>query len=265
MQLKELKAPYEALLPKGESRYNLNDIADQYLQETDSHKRDVLFSILVCGSWVALESIYFQKGNSDLSVEECYDIYIDALYYVLGKQIWHNEDSKLYQDPDAFVKAVRVSSKHLRLNYVESQFKQKRKANNYALSVESLEEDFQEGLFTEKTFIDKQLLIEEGLTDVIYKLFKKKRYLDAYILNAILFEDVFSTVDYTTTFSYKKTRKSVRHLDCKLFASRYNVSIQEVENSLKYFNNYSNVELDRKIKKCLLSWKNDPIILKTFR
>lgn len=262
MQLTELKNPFELLRPEGD--FELNEIADRFLTEEDSYERDKLFSILVCDSWVALETIFYQKGNSNLSEEECYDIYLDAIHYVLGKRIWKSESSKLYNDPDAFIKAVRVSTKHLKLNYIESQFKHKRVANTYAISIDQLEEDFQDGFFTDKVFIDRQDLIEKRAQKIVRYFFKKKKYLDAYILDNILFNDVYATVNYETSFSYKKMRKCIRHLDCKRFAEEYKVSEDEVRYSLKYFKDYTNIELDAKVKKCLTSWQKEPTIIKTF-
>lgn len=259
MELKELKAPYEQLMPVDAIELNLNDVADEYLVSSDPHRRDQLFSTLVCRTWVALETIYFQNKNN-VSVEDCYDAYLDAIQYVLRKQVWHNSDSTLYNDPDAFIKAVRVTAKHRRDNYVVSQFKHKRMANTYAVSMDQLEEDFSEGYFTDKVFIDKQSLIESRVQEVIKSLFTQKKYLDAYILDAIIFNDVFATVNYITSFSYKKMRKCLRHLNCERFAEAYNVSEAEVRYSLKYFEKYSNKILDEKIEKCLSSWKNDPII-----
>lgn len=264
MTLSELKEPFEQniKLSKYElDKYSCNDIVSLYLSSSIMQDKNVYISYLIVKSWNLLQKIYYVNNNANLSCEECYDIFIQTLNYVISKHVWDNEDSSLFEDPNAFLKAMAITIQCRKKNFINAKFKYKRVANNNYLSLDSLQEDFQEGFFTpyEETYDE---LVDSIIEKRIKYYFEKKKYISAFILEGILFYNLF---DDNNDLDIKKLRKYLRHLDnnfCTYFSTKYLLNEKEVLHSLNYFKYDTQDKLDKKIQQSFITLKNDDIISK---
>lgn len=250
MTLNELKEPYERCLAVNKNKlnnYSCNDIVKLLLSSSSSYEKDIYISYLVCKSWNLLQKIYYVNNNANLSSEECYDIFTQTLHYVIKSHVWDNSESTLYKDKDAFMKAMAITIQCRKKNFINAKFKQKRILNNNILSLDSLYEDFNEGYFT--NFIEEYYNLNDYLIDkqIVY-YFKRKYYLASFILEGIIYYNIY---DKSNNLDIRKLRKYLRNIDddfCKYFSSKYNLSLEEVKNSLKYFKENPQDKLDKKIK-----------------
>ena len=267
MELKELKKPYSEIL-----KYNaidLNkidsiDICNKYFDAKTEKEKNLYTSILVCLAWPSLTRIYYKPCGYRLSAEDCYDIFMESFSYIMSKHVWTDENSSLYKDKDAFKKAMNICIESRRKNFLNALFKDKRIANSTSASLDDMEEDFQEGFFSFHE--DTYDLYHEPLKEQTIYLFKHKNYLSAIILDAILNYNIFSDID--GTLDYRKLRKYLNQFDefnCKRFSDIYNLSEDEVKNSLKYFKNLSVGKLTEKIDQSLIILRNDNIINKVIK
>lgn len=260
MTLGELKEPYEELLKACKfdiDKYSSIEIANKYLECKESEK-DLYISALICKSWTVLQYLFYKNNTNLLSAEECYDIFIQTLYYVLKMQVWNDENNSLYQDKDGFVKAMSIAAQCRKKNYLHAQHRQKRLVNYNALSLEGIGEDCSDGYFTK--YEEKYNLEEDKLSTVIRNYFKKKDYVTAFVLEGIL---NFNLYTIETDFDIRKLRKYLRHINdsfCKLFSFKYNVSLEEVLHSRIYFEGLTQEKLDESIDKSISKLKNNKTI-----
>lgn len=264
LTLNELKSPYETLVKVNKidlKSIEPQDIVDKYYE--DEEHRDLYISILVCKSWNSLQSLYYKHNEFKLSAEECYDIFIQTLYYVVKSRAWKKEDSTLFEDENAFLKAMNVTIGCRKKNYVHAQHRQKRVANYNSLSLDGVSEECSEGYFT--PYEDNVCLEENNINNTITFYFKKKDYITAFILESIINFNVF-TID--NDLDIRKLRKYLRHLDldfCHLFSKKYKLNEKEVIHSLTYFKELPQNKLDENIEKSFTKLRKNDIIKKVVK
>lgn len=262
MTLNELKEPFERNIKSSKyalDKYNCNDVVELYLSSSTIYDKNIYISFLILKAWNLLQKIYYTNNSINLTCEECYDIFIQTLNYVISKHVWDNVESSLYKDPEAFMKAMAITIQCRKKNYVNAKFKFKRVANNNYLSLDSLQEDFSEGFFTpyEERYED---IFDSLIEERIKNYFNKKKYLASFILEGILYNNIF---DSNNRLDDRKLRKYLRHIDnnfCKYFASKYELNEKEVLHSLNYFKNDTQDKLDKKIQYSFITLKHDDII-----
>ena len=255
MTSNELKKPYERLYNSKLDKYTCTEVAELYLSSSSIMEKNEYISYLVCNSWNLLQKIYYTNNNNILTVEECYDIFIQTLHYVIKSHAWTRPDSSLHNDKKAFEKAMAITIQSRRKNYLKAKFTQKRIVNNGNLSLDSLEEDFQDGYFSNYEDDYSGTSIEK-----INREISRKNYLAAFLLEAILYNNIF-TDDHE--LDMRKLRKHIRHIDdgfCEFFAAKHGLNINEVKHSLDYFKNSSQDKLDKKIQNAFIILRRDDII-----
>lgn len=231
MTLHELKIPYETIyltVPATILNMSSEELID--VLPDKSFDTDAIMSVLIYRSWQALVNIFYKQKS--LTEEQCYDIYLEALEYIIKTKPWKKEDNILYNDSNAFLKAMITCTKSRKMNYFISQHRDKRLLNTTALSIDKLSEeynDYYQGFDTDTYF--PELL---NITSEIKKLFCSKKYITAFVLDAILNSDVFSE----NGIDLKKMRKHLIRLTenyLKTFATKYSVNFEEAIYSKKYF------------------------------
>ena len=260
MNLKELKKPFEKNFSKDLSKYNNNELVGMYLSTNSSIKQDKIVSNLMCESWGILQSLYYHNSKI-LTEEDCYEIFLQAFDYVIKKHVWDNPESTLYNDELAFMKAMSITVESRRKNFLKAKFRDKRIANTGAVSLDKLEEDFQDGYFTsyEEDFSEVK---ENAIEDRIKYYFRRKEYMASFILDAILNTNIFT--DETNELDLRKVRKHIRNIDevfCSYFSEKYEVNPDETNHCLIYIQEANQEKLDTKITRAFLILKEDPVIL----
>ena len=259
MILSELKEPYERIDKSKLDKYNCNEVAELYLSSSSIMEKNECISFLVCETWNLLQKIYYQNNNNILTAEECYDIFIQTLHYVITSHVWTKPESSLYNDDKAFAKAMAITIQSRRKNYLKAKFTQKRVVNNSKISLDSLEEDFQEGYFSnyEDDYSD---MCTSKINRVIKDLFERKDYVTAFILEAVMYNNIFTDEH---NLDLRKLRKHLRNIDedfCEFFAAKHDLNLQEVKHSLIYFKDNTQDKLDSKIGSAFTKLQNDDII-----
>ena len=123
------------------------DLVDKYFL-ANTRDKDYYLAQLILYCWPVLEKLFYKQTVKIMSEEECYDIFIDAFFYVIQHQVWKDENSSLYQDKDALLKAMYTTVESRRRNFFIAQNRQKRQVNQFPLSLDGLSDEFQEGYFS---------------------------------------------------------------------------------------------------------------------
>lgn len=265
MTLKELKEPFEENIKNYKNKldnYSYNDIAELLVSSSSLCETDInaYTSYLICAAWNLVQRIYYVNNNAKLSCEECYDIFIQAFYYVLENHVWTNPTSSLYNDSDAFMKAMAVTIQSRKKNFIEAKFKQKRVINNNAISLDGIYEDFPEGYFSFEYNEPDYSVTDYIIEDKIAYYFNNDCYLTAFILEGILYNNIF---DADNNLDLRKLRKYLKNIDdefCLYFSYKYNLPVQSVQTSIDMINSYSHSMLDKKIHTSFITLKNDDTI-----
>ena len=103
----------------------------------------------MCRFWGYAAKVYI-KNKKHIPYDQCYDILVDTINYVLEKRAWEDPDSSLYGDYSAPDKAFHVVLKRQQGIVLASLSTGKRKSNFNTVSIDELHElyfDAAEGLF----------------------------------------------------------------------------------------------------------------------
>lgn len=231
-------------------------LADMYVDnENDKKIKNGCFSALSAKSWNLIGSNYI-KNTMCTSPEDCYDILMDSLIYVLDKRVWRDENSKLFGDPKAFDKALGRRIKSIRLNkYIEA-MRQKNRLNYTSYSIDGIIENYGDVFFSDDEI--KINPVEDFSDNIIIDSFNKKRYFKSFLFDIIANADVFNRNDRgELEFSYKRTCKNLRNLDnvyCDYFSCRYSIPISEISKAAKIVSEIDTdrmkVLIDREFRQC---------------
>lgn len=130
-------------------KYNQNELFFEYIKHEHDPLKDKFYAGIVCRFWGYSGRIYNQC-NKHVPFEQCYDILIDAINYVLEKRVWENPESSLYNDPTGPDKAFHIALRRQRGIILSGYTAQKRQSNFNTLSIDEMYENYSdatEGLF----------------------------------------------------------------------------------------------------------------------
>ena len=130
-------------------KYNQNDLFFEYIKHENDSLKDKFYAGIVCRYW-GLSGRIYQQCNRHVPFEQCYDILIDAINYVLKKRVWENPESSLYEDPTGPDKAFHIALRRQRGILLSGYTAQKRQSNFNTLSIDEMYENYSdatEGLF----------------------------------------------------------------------------------------------------------------------
>ena len=205
--LDELKQNYLSVVDTKVSSLTPIELVDKYFSSDTPDKNQCLAQlILYC--WPVLEKLFYKQSMKVLSEEDCYDIFIDAFFYVIQHQVWKDENSSLYKDENALLKAMYTTVESRRRNFFVAQNRQKRQVNQFPVSLDGLSEDFQEGYFSPTT--DSYDINRGWSKEYINNLWDNKLYVTSIVFHILLTCDVYDEDD---NISYKKIKKLLKHFD----------------------------------------------------
>jgi len=258
--LSEYKEIYKnnAALLEGWEKMDRNDLCRKYveLKEKNATVPDCYISAIIYKFWNILVSQYYSQQIKIFNEEDCYDWIIESILYVLDKHVWTDPTNILYNDPKGPEKAVHVKSKHLKGNFLVYSNRQKRKSNMFTKDIDS-------PTFSESVSDDcLGVLTKTWLNTKVKEFFKKKLYLEAFSLDAILYDNLFS-VDKNQNivyFNIKQLKHHLRTLDeryCALMSETYEMNYDLIKNASDYLINVDGGKLEKKITKMLFLWSKD--------
>lgn len=148
--LEEVYDSYRNLADEIEwKKYSQNELFFEYIKHENDELADNFYAGIVCRYWGYTGKIFLQC-NKHVPFEQCYDILIDTINYVLDKRVWENPDSSLYNDKTGPDKAFHMVLKRQRSILLSNLTAYKRKTNFNTLSIDEIHEkyaDAAEGLF----------------------------------------------------------------------------------------------------------------------
>ena len=263
MGLNDLKQQFENIDTMELDNYSCTEVANMYLSNSYTIDQNKFISYLICNTWNLLQKIFYTNNNNVLSEEDCYDIFIQALHYVLHTHPWTNEKSTLYNDEKAFEKAMAITVSSRRKNFLKAKFRQKRIINSTNFSLDSLEEDFTDGYFSsqEDTVLEdsKKPDTTKLIEDEIKKYCEYGLYLTALILESIIHGNTYND---DGEFDERRLRKILRNLspEFKLyFVQKYGCDAEDFANNTNYSEMSFN-DLDTKIWNSFTTLKHSDII-----
>ena len=220
--------------------YNQNDLFVNYLKykDTDPELAEKFYAAIICRYWGYSGRLYIQC-NHHVTFEQCYDVLIDTIDYVLDKHVWDDPDSSLYQDKTGPDKAFHIVLKRQLGILMASLNANKRRANFNYLSIDELKDkynDAADGLFN---YYSKNS--EDEITMV--EFIKKHTPLQIIILDLICFSQ-WNTMNNIVA--------DIRNLDMEMADHYWNIYELPKEELEKIVNTkYTNKQLLSEIKKTL--------------
>lgn len=236
--LEETKKIYEeqANFIKDWKNINKNQLCNLYIQnENDSKLANCYLSAIILNYWNKIYTLY-SKTYLTASYEDAYDWIIEGILYALKHRRWLDKDSSIYNDPNGPDKAINRKIKCIRLNFLSSQNRQKRKLRINLLSLDSLEDS--------DNFIGEYNQYIDYYKDIIYKLYINNLKNESIILDLILNEDCFVKKDNQIIFNINNLSNIIQNLSIdiysKYFSVQYNLNYYDVFDSIqKLKNNYA--------------------------
>lgn len=241
---------------------SINDLCNSYINEKDnnSSKADSYLSAIICRCWNSMSKTFYQQSTLSVTQNDCYDNMIDSILYVLNKRAWLNPNSKLYNDPNGAYKALSIVLKCRRGNIQYLNNMDKRKINNYIYSLDALEENSSESYYVPYT--EKYENLEDEINKLIIDIFNKKQYLKAFILDAVMYYNVYDKD--TGNYSEKRLRRHISAINetyAKVFAKFYQLNENEVINAVNLINSLSRNKLQKNVKNIFYQLRVDKNII----
>lgn len=242
--LDENKRIYEAvansLIPDWKD-INKNELIIKASDCQDKSMRDAYIAAIMLRYWSKMERYYY-KCQLVTSPEDIHTWVTMAVLYTLEHKPWENPDSSVYQDPNGPDKVMNIYIESRRLTFYQQLNRYKRKINSAISSLDNLVDDFKDVFMP--TYNDEYDFI---YNQIVANYFEKKDYFIAFVMDAILYEDVMSD----GILNRRKLASHIRNIDdefCEVFAERYNLSLDCVKYSKQFVTDLSSYNMKNKIE-----------------
>lgn len=191
----------DAVVPEWR-KLDVNALCNLYVEnEKDPIKQNGYFAAVLLKKWGYIGRHYLSSKASGFTIEDCYDMVLDATLYALNKRMWLNPKTAMYNDPagpDKILNRVIYSRRQLwyynancgkrRANYGKSSLDQLQET--VGDHCEILSEDYGESTSTDN--LNVKMLIKSFFDD--------DRVLEGIILDNIISDDCFSARSYVTAY-----------------------------------------------------------------
>lgn len=273
--LEDIKRSYvmqaDAVVPNWK-KTNVNALCNLYVEnEGDQIKRAGYFAAILLKKWGYIGRHFLNSKASGFTIEDCYDMILDAVLYTLDRRMWLNPESPIYKDPNGPDKILnRVIYSRRQLYYYNANCL-KRCSNYGKSSLDQIQETVGDHceVFSDETEADAPYDLDTRL--LIKSFFDKGKSLEAVLLDNIMVDDCFSShdyeVSYTTCEGEEKTTKREEHFFklSKLLnnvtsfdsdylhrvSAMYDVEEAEIQPALDIINNTDKNKLTRIIRSTL--------------
>ena len=276
--LEEIRRNYikqaKAIIPDYQS-LDVNKLCNLYVEnENNTYKKSGYFAAILLKKWGYIGRHYLESKSSGFSIEDCYDMIVDAICYVLKAKSWLNPDKAIYKDPQGPDKCLNMAIWSSRRLYYYLSNRDKRKGNfgNWSLDVlETNVTDHSSILDSDNTLESKELSIQE-MTDLnllIEHLFDTNRVIEGLIVDNICYDDCFSNVKkdgkLENEFKLYKLINNLREYNSetvKQVCLKYNVAEYKVIDVLPILTSDKN-RLTKIVKSLMKKMSTDEVIKKS--
>ena len=234
------EATAKSLIPDWED-INKNELIIRASKCEDESMRDAYIAAIMLRYWSKMERYYY-KCQLVTSPEDIHTWVTMAVLYALENKPWENPDSSVYQDPNGPDKVMNIYIESRRLTFYQQLNRYKRKINSAIGSLDSLVDDFKDVFMP--TYNDEYDFV---YNQIVADYFTKKDYFIAFMMDAILYEDVMSD----GLLNRRKLASHIRNIDdefCKIFAERYNIPLDYVKYSTQFVTKLSSYNMNKKIE-----------------
>ena len=235
-------------------KQDINELFKNYIEHENDGQRDAYFSGLMCKVWGYIGRLYVQC-NKHVPIEQCYDILINTINYIVKKRVWEDENSTLYGNPKAPEMAFKVVLKRERGILLSNLNTDKRRSNFNSLSIDSLREEYNDS--TDGMFYLDQLTSEEDhsleMILLVKSFFDKGQLLEGLFIDMIAF-------GLNTAYTERKVVTRLSNLkpeDFSYYNLVYNLSEKDYNKALYEIGNTSRRLLMIKLKQLMNSLKEE--------
>lgn len=245
--LAEYRQLYETSILDSElKKEDKNELLMKYV-ETGEEK---YLSAAIYKFWYILSNkVSNNKNNKFIEPEDFYNMFIDSILETCERNLWNNESHALYKDKKAPEKSINTIFNSKVINYFHACNRQKRKLSFEKIPLPTYNND----IYTYN--ISNDLLNVQKINSLIVDLFIKKDYYSSYILDLILNNNLFDKKGDELILNRKRLKHYLMNLDdsyFNYFSEYYNIDIDKVMFSYKYFKDISYENIDKKISNSLL-------------
>lgn len=234
------EATADSLIPDWKD-VNKNELIVKACECTDKELKDAYIAAIMLRYWSKMERYYY-KCKLVTSPEDIHTWVTMAVLYVLEHKPWKDPNSSVYEDPNGPDKVMNIYIESRRLTFYQQLNRYKRKINSAITSLDSLVDDFKD-VFMPSYNDEYDFVYNQEVINYFYK----KDYFMAFMLDAILYEDVMSDGD----FNKRKLTSHLRNIDdtfCDIFSKRYHIPLQDVKYSKQFITDLSSYNMKKKIE-----------------
>jgi hypothetical protein len=199
--------------------------------------------------WGKMENYYY-RCKLVTSPEDIHTWLTIAVMYAINNKPWEDKEGSIYKDPNGPDKVINRIIESKRLTFYQQLNRYKRKINSAITSLDSLVEDYKDVFMPsyddQYNFIYNQLVVQ---------YFEKKDYFMAFMLDAILYEDVMTDGQ----LNKRKLTSHIRNIDdffCEVFANRYDLKPEDVIFSKQFVIGISSYNMKNKVEYNLIKLKS---------
>lgn len=244
--LNNLKSNYEKLakvLKIDWKNINKNDLCNLCIDNEDTIDYDAYVAAIVLRYWPKLDKLKFKTYENKIYCpdEDIYDIFIEGILYALKKKRWLQEDSTLFNDPNGPDKAINIKIKYLFMNYINSNFRQKRLLNMNIYSIDKNTELYGDSIKDESSDFYYDNYDNGDLKEYIKNLMLSKDYFTAFLIDGIIH----------ISMNDQEIIKHLKTLDsnyAEIFSNNYDLDYNLVKRSITYINNLTTKNIKNKLK-----------------
>lgn len=242
-----------------------SELCEKYLnyRDVNSVVADSYLSAIIYRFWNVAVHNYYSQQVKEATELDCYNNLVDSILYALNNHVWLNPNSSLYGDEKGPEKAINVVISSRKLNILGYNNMFKRRINKDSISLEYL----QEQPYYISSFGVLDDCDDDYIESIILEAFKKKEYFKAFVIDAIIYCDVFEDIGNDYVFSEKKLRKHLRHLEESnyyvVFSNTYNINnVDLVKRAISYIINLSQEKMSENINYIFRQLKNNKVFIK---
>jgi len=221
-------------------KYNINELFFKTIEYENTDLYEKYYAGVICRVW-GYSGKVFRSVNRHIPFDQCYDIVIDAVNYVLSKRVWESENSSLYGDKSAPDKAFHIALRRQRSIILSSLTADKRQSNFNNLSIDSFREEYNDASDGLLIFNQTEYSDNTKIRSLITHYFDHNYPVKGFALDFICFGN-------SDQFSTDRIIKQIKEINCNEYnyynlvygisKQQYNRYVNEIKHTSKQIINY---------------------------
>lgn len=248
------------LIP-GWQQIEKSELINKYIEyeHTDKVLANSYAAAIIYKYWALIDKYYRLSMTSSVEKETCCEWLADAFLYTVKHRKWTDPNNKLYTDknaPDKVLNRCMNSERHI---FYQSANYDCRKANYSSLSIQNLQEQKLDYMLPHEIDHDQEYL---WLKDIITKKFNDKLYLEALVIDYIIYSNVFSRDKNTNDaiFKFDLLVKNIRNINkdyIKIICARYNLKSENIDRIYDEIHQYTVLKLRKQCRNIMEKFKEE--------